>query len=185
MRIRIRIRIQHFFLIADPDSGSGSRIPDPDSGSGSRIRIQGLMISNWTKFTTRNLILIFLIKNCNLLGILGLHKGRKGRSSYRRNLQSSKENIQHFKRWKFCPFFYFLGSFLPSWIRIRIQQLKLMRIHAETLLITLNFFKKTTHHYSSSLALSKGCYRYLLVYFVFTNVCTLYPDRHWFSFHGS
>ncbi len=39
--------------------------------------------------------------------------------------------IQHFKRWKFCPFFYFLGSFLPSWIRIRIQQLKLMRIHAD------------------------------------------------------
>ncbi len=30
-----------FFLIADPDSGSGFRIPDPDSGS--RIRIQGLM----------------------------------------------------------------------------------------------------------------------------------------------
>ncbi len=28
-----------FFLIADPDSGSGSRIPDP----GFRIRIQGLM----------------------------------------------------------------------------------------------------------------------------------------------
>ncbi len=30
-----------FFLIADPDSGSGSRIriPDPDPGSGSRIRI--------------------------------------------------------------------------------------------------------------------------------------------------
>ena len=26
-----------FFLIADPDSGSGFRIPDPDSGS--RIRI--------------------------------------------------------------------------------------------------------------------------------------------------
>jgi hypothetical protein len=32
---------------------------------------------------------------------------------------------------KFWTFFYFCGSFLPSWIRIRIQQLKLMRIHAD------------------------------------------------------
>jgi hypothetical protein len=33
-----------FFLIADPDSGSGSRFrtPDPDPGSGLRIRIQDL-----------------------------------------------------------------------------------------------------------------------------------------------
>ncbi len=35
-------------------------------------------------------------------------------------------NIQDFKTWKFCTFFYFCGSFFPSWIRI--QQLKLMRI---------------------------------------------------------
>ncbi len=51
---------------------------------------------------------------------LGLHKGR---TSYRRSLQSSKENIQHFKTWKFFTFFYFCGSFLPSWIRIRIRNL--------------------------------------------------------------
>jgi hypothetical protein len=68
---------------------------------------------------------------------LGLHKGRP---SYRRSLQPSKENIQHFKIWKFCTFFYFfVGHFCPPgsgsgsaiWmrIRIRIQQLKLMRIH--------------------------------------------------------
>ncbi len=53
---------------------------------------------------------------------------RKGRPSYRRSLQPSKENIQHFKTWKFFTFFCFCGSFLPSWIRIRIQELKLMRI---------------------------------------------------------
>jgi hypothetical protein len=35
----------------------------------------------------------FLIKNCNLL-IPSLHKGRP---SYRRSLQPSKENMQHFK----------------------------------------------------------------------------------------
>ncbi len=31
---------------------------------------------------------------------------------------------------KFLYFFYFCGLFLPFWIPIRIQQLKLMRIHA-------------------------------------------------------
>jgi hypothetical protein len=41
---------------------------------------------------------------------LGLHKGCP---SYRRSLQPSKEKIQHFKRWKFCPFFFFLGHFCP------------------------------------------------------------------------
>ncbi len=46
---------------------------------------------------------------------LGLHKGRP---SYRRSLQPSKENIQHFKTWNFLIFFYFCGSFLPSWTRI-------------------------------------------------------------------
>ncbi len=46
---------------------------------------------------------------------LGLHKGRP---SYMSNLQPSKENIQHFKTWKFLTFFFFWGSFLPSWIWI-------------------------------------------------------------------
>ncbi len=45
---------------------------------------------------------------------LGLHKGRP---SNMRSLQSSKDNIKYFKTWKFCAFFYFCGSFLPSWIR--------------------------------------------------------------------
>jgi hypothetical protein len=44
----------------------------------------------------------------------------KGRPNYRRSLQLSKENIQHFKTLNFLIFFYFYGSFLPSWIRIRI-----------------------------------------------------------------
>jgi hypothetical protein len=44
---------------------------------------------------------------------LGLHKGR-----YKRSLQLSKENTQHFKTRNFLIFFYFCGSFLPSWIRI-------------------------------------------------------------------
>jgi hypothetical protein len=49
-----------FFLIADPDSGSGSliRIPDPNPG------IDDLKLK---KLKFGNLISIFLIKNCNLL----------------------------------------------------------------------------------------------------------------------
>ncbi len=48
---------------------------------------------------------------------LGLQKERL---SYRRSLQLSKEAIQHFKTWTCRKIFYFCGSFLPSWIRIRI-----------------------------------------------------------------
>jgi hypothetical protein len=39
--------------------------------------------------------------------------------SYRRSLQTSKENIQHIKKWNW--FFFFCESFLPSWMRIRIR----------------------------------------------------------------
>ncbi len=51
-----------FFLIADPDSGSGFRIriPDPDPDPG----FDDLKLK---KCTTRNIIFIFLVKNCNLL----------------------------------------------------------------------------------------------------------------------
>ncbi len=49
--------------------------------------------------------------------IQGLHKERP---SYRRSLQLSKENVQHFKTWDFIIFFNFYGLFLPSWIRIQL-----------------------------------------------------------------
>ncbi len=98
-----------FFLIADSDPGSGSRV--------------------WWLKIEKNLQLeikfLFSLSKLAIYLSLGLHKGR---TSYRRSLQPSKENIQHFKTWKSCNFSYFCGSFLPSWIRIPIQQLKLMRI---------------------------------------------------------
>jgi hypothetical protein len=37
----------------------------------------------------------------------------------KRSLHHSNENIQHFKHEISVLFFYFCGSFLPSWIRIR------------------------------------------------------------------
>ncbi len=40
----------------------------------------------------------------------GCHKGRP---SLRWNLQPSKENIQHFKRWSLSSVFHFSGPFLP------------------------------------------------------------------------
>ncbi len=88
------IRIQHFRLNTDPDS----------------IRIQGCNDQKLEKN-------LQLKKNTIYLS-LGLHKERL---SYRRSIQLSKENIQHFKPWNFLIFFSFCGSFLPSWIRIRIR----------------------------------------------------------------
>ncbi len=66
---------------------------------------------------TKKYDIFFFIKNCIYLS-LGPHKGR---SSYWRSLQPTKENIQHFKTWSFLTFFYFCGSFLPSRIRILIM----------------------------------------------------------------
>ncbi len=85
-------------------------------GSGSRVFIT----TNWKKFTAEK-NLIFCGAKITIYLSLGLHKGRP---SYKRSLQLSKENIQHFKTWNFLNFFYFCGSFLPSsgsGFRIRIR----------------------------------------------------------------
>jgi hypothetical protein len=84
------------------------------------------MTKNLKKFTAVKLS--YIGSKIAIYLSLGHHKGR---TSYRRSLQPSKENIQHFKTLKFYTFFNICGSFLPSWIRIHIQQLKLMRIHAD------------------------------------------------------
>ncbi len=82
------------------------------------------MTKNWRKkFKLRKFFLFFWSKIAIYLS-LGLYKGR---SSYRS--QPSKANIQQFKTWYFFTFFFFCGSLLPS--GSRIQQLKLMRIHAD------------------------------------------------------
>ncbi len=57
---------------------------------------------------------MFFIQNLNLL---------IPRPPYRRSLQPSEKNIQHFKPWNFFTFIHFCWSLLPSWLRI--QQTKI------------------------------------------------------------
>jgi hypothetical protein len=79
-----------------------------------RIRIQfwiqGFDNRKFKKFTAIKLFfIIFWIENCNLL----IFRPPKGRTSYRESLQPSKENVQHFKTWKFFTFSIFVGHFCP------------------------------------------------------------------------
>ncbi len=90
------------------------------SGSGSNLDPGVLVTKNWNKFTAEIFFFFFWAKTTNYL-ILALHKGRP---SYKRSRQISKENIQHFKSWN-CFFSNFTGNFcLPgsgSRFRIRIR----------------------------------------------------------------
>ncbi len=94
-RIRInliRIRIQHFRLNTDPDPGFW--------------RTKIYKIYSWEKFFFGSKIAIYLS--------LGSRKGRPSLEPSKRTSSTSKHEISEF-------FFYFYGSFLPSWIRIRIR----------------------------------------------------------------
>jgi hypothetical protein len=77
------------------------------------------MTKNLKKYTAEN----FFKSKTTISLSLGLHKGRP---SYKRSLQLSKENIQHLKTWnlkKFSTFvghFCTFGPFLTSYIWIRI-----------------------------------------------------------------
>ncbi len=94
----IRIRIQHFRLNTDPDPDPGFWWPK---------------IGEIFKAEKK-----FLLSKTTTYLSLGLHKSRP---SDKISLQLLKENIQHFQNMKFLIFFfYFCGSSLPSWIRIRI-----------------------------------------------------------------
>jgi hypothetical protein len=94
-----------------------------------QFRIQSFDDQKLKKITAVKLFFIFFKSKIAIYLSLGLHKGL---TSYRRSLEPSKENIQHFQNMRILYFFYICGSFLPSWIRIRIQQLKLMMIHADS-----------------------------------------------------
>ncbi len=86
--------------------------PDPNTDP-DPIWIQGFDDQKVTKKKQLKFVFLFQIK-ITLYLALGLHKGRP---SYRRSLPPSKEYIQYLKFINL--FFYFCGSFLPPWIRIR------------------------------------------------------------------
>jgi hypothetical protein len=81
-----------FFLIANPDPGSGSRVWWP--------KIE--KIYSW------KLIFIFLIKNCHLL-ILGLHKGRPATDAFSPQKTTSSTS----KHENSVLFSIFVGHFCP------------------------------------------------------------------------
>jgi hypothetical protein len=71
---------------------------------------------------------IFLIKNCNLAiprPPYRTHKLQEKPSALKKE-HPALQNI------KILYLFYICRSFLPFWIRIRIQNLKFMRIHADS-----------------------------------------------------
>jgi hypothetical protein len=107
----MRIRIQYF-----SNCGSGFRIPDLDP------RFDDLKLK---KTYSCNLISIFLIKNFNLL----IPRPPQRTPKLQEKPSALKREQPELKIMKILDFTYFSGSFLPSWIRI--QQLKLMRIHAD------------------------------------------------------
>ncbi len=73
------------------------------------------------KFTTD----IFLYQKLQVTYLyLGHHKGRP---SYRRSLQPSRENIQHFKMINFVALIYFSESFVATWILI--QSTKILALY--------------------------------------------------------
>jgi hypothetical protein len=108
--------------IPDPGSrgqkGTGSRIRNTANRDPDPIQIQGFSDQKLKKKITAEKKLNLFGSKTTIYLSLGLHKERP---SYRRILQISKENIQQLQNKIFFIFKYFCGSFLPSWIRIRIH----------------------------------------------------------------
>jgi hypothetical protein len=84
-----------------------------------RIRIQGFVDQKFKQILHLKKNVYFWINNGNYLSI-----GQKKPSAPKRTLPALQNT-------KILTFFYFSGSFLPSWIRI--QQLKLMQIRIRNL----------------------------------------------------
>jgi hypothetical protein len=76
-----------FFLISYPD-------PVPNPGLDQKLKKNLQLKKNWIFYDKKIATKVSL--------------GHKGRTSYRRSLQPSKKNIQHFKTLKFFTFFKYL-----------------------------------------------------------------------------
>ncbi len=97
-----------------PDPYSFDPDPDPAFEAENRSGSRALMTKNWGKiYSVKNFM--FFDKKLHYYLSLGLHKGCP---SYRRSLKREHPALQNIK---FLNFFYFCGSYLPSWIRIRIS----------------------------------------------------------------
>jgi hypothetical protein len=88
----------------NPDPAFQGRL-DPDPGFW-RLKI-------WRKKIQLDFLIIFFWSKIAIYFFLGLNKGSP---SCRRSIQHAKKNIQHFNN--LLTFFYFCGSYLPSWIWI-------------------------------------------------------------------
>ncbi len=121
--------------------------PDPDP-----IRIQGLMTKNWRKNYSLKINLFGSKIAINLC------------PCYRRSLQPSKKNIEHFKKLNLLSFFYVCGSFLPSliWIRsvlrirIRIQGPHWIRIQSGSGSTTLSKVRNPNYLINDTFVMSWG-----------------------------
>ncbi len=94
------------------------------------IRIQ-IQIQGFEKFTVE--IVFFFISKITIYLSLGRHKGRP---SYRRSLQPSNVNIQHFKTWNFFTFFSYLGSLVfldPDPVDLKSMRILIRSIGCEEL----------------------------------------------------
>ncbi len=113
--MRTRIRFQKFQKIVTKNAVLGIRDVYPWSDFfPSRIRTVSI-----PDLGSASKNLSILTKKKTKKWFLSSRKYDPGCSSRIRMPMPSKMNIQHFKRWKFCPFFNFLGNFFPSWIQIR------------------------------------------------------------------
>jgi hypothetical protein len=142
-----RIRIGFWF-----QCGSGSSISG-QCGSGSGILIQCVMTKNLKKCTAEKKLIryIFCLSKVAIYMYLSFHKGRL---SYRRSLQPSKENIQHFKTWNFF-FFLFLSvifalldpdpkHWIVQYLNIPLRQHKLERVNLLFFMVAAPYLLKTS-----------------------------------------
>jgi hypothetical protein len=68
------------------------------------------MTKNLIKKGQMNIFICLFLSTAAIYLSLGLHEGHP---SYRRSLQSSKENIQHYKKLNLLTFSIFVGHFCP------------------------------------------------------------------------
>ncbi len=113
------LRVEVFRLICLKISPSYASVSDQDPAFLTEYRSETGFGSNpdpgfcWPKlekFSNWKKKYFFFLSKISIYLSLGLHKRRP---SYKKSLQPSKDNIQHFLTWNFLTFFYFVDHFCP------------------------------------------------------------------------